>query len=227
MKWLIDALTSSLGRKIIMSLSGLFLISFLIVHLSGNLNLLKDDNGATFNVYSAFMSTNPLIRVLEIGLVVGFALHIYTGIYLLRYNQQARPIQYAISPKSEASWFSKNMGLSGIAVLLFLLLHLKNFYWEYHYGDVSTVTIDGKEYKDMYKITATVFGQWWYTLIYLIAFVLLGFHLNHGFQSAFQTLGLNHVKYNPLIKGLGTILAFVLPAGFAVVAVVMFLKHMA
>jgi len=226
MSWVVKTLTSSVGRKVTMSLSGLFLISFLAVHLSGNFSLLKADGGEAFNIYSDFMSTNPVIRVLEIGLVVGFLTHIFTGIYLLRSNDAARPVKYEVAQKSEASWFSKNMGLSGLIVLFFLLLHLKNFYWEYHYGAVNMVTIGGKEYKDMYKITAEIFGQWWYTAFYLIAFTLLGFHLNHGFQSAFQSLGLNHVKYTPLIKGAGTLVSFAIPAGFAVIAVATFLKSM-
>ncbi len=227
MSWITKTLTSSIGRKVIMSLTGLFLISFLLVHLSGNFLLLKGDEGAAFNLYTKFMTTNPVIRVLELGLVAGFGLHIYTGLLLSRINNKARPVKYHYeNPSVSSNWFSRNMVLSGVIVLLFLLLHLYNFWVRYHFqGDTLNVqTIDGKSYLDMYQAAVETFKMWWYTAVYLLAFLLLAFHLNHGFQSAFQSLGLNHPKYNPAIKGLGTLVAFAIPAGFALIAIAMFLK---
>ena len=217
MSWISNTLASSIGRKVIMALTGLFLISFLVVHLSGNFLLFKNDGGEAFNIYSKFMSTAGIIRVLEIGLLAGFVFHIYTALVLTRNNKKARPIEYATSNNNPAvSWFSKNMGLSGSIILIFLVLHLQNFYWRYHNWDIPTVSIDGEPVKDMYFLVATVFkNEWWVSPIYLVALVLLGFHLQHGFASAFKTLGLEHKKYNPIISGLGNLISILIPLGFA------------
>lgn len=218
MSWISDTLSSSIGRKVSMSLTGLFLVSFLFVHLSGNFLMFKNDGGDAFNVYTKFMSTNTLIRVLEIGLLVGFLLHIYTAFVLTRKNKAARPIGYAVpSNNPKVSWFSTNMGLSGSIVLVFLVIHLMNFYWKFHYDWTKMVLIDNEPHKDMYTLVILVFQhQWWYSLLYVVAMVLLGFHLNHGFQSAFRTLGVDHVKYTPIITGLGVLISILLPIGFAI-----------
>ncbi len=173
------------------------------------------------------MTTSPIIRVLELGLVAGFALHIYTAIVLTKKNQGARPQKYAYEKANEnSSWFSRNMGLSGLIVVLFLFLHLYNFWYAYKFNIEPTIAIEGSEemMKDMHGLVVEVLGKEWYLAIYILAFVLLGFHLNHGFQSAFQTLGLYHRKYTPAIKGLGSLIAVVLPLGFIVVAIACYLK---
>jgi len=217
MSWITNTLTSSIGRKATMSLTGLFLVSFLLVHLSGNFLLFKGDKGAAFNLYSNFMSTSPIIRVLEIGLVSGFLIHMITALMLTNKNKAARPIGYAVSNNNKkVTWFSKNMGLSGSIVLVFLIIHLLNFYFPYHYITMRYVNIEGENYKDMFFLVATVFKQqWWYSVLYILAMVLLGFHLQHGFNSAFQTLGLEHKKYTPMVNGLGNIISIILPLGFA------------
>lgn len=217
MSWISNALTSSIGRKLIMSLTGLFLVSFLFVHLSGNFLLFKNDGGEAFNLYSKFMSTNPMVRVLEIVLVLGFALHIVNAFLITKRNKAARSISYAVANDNvKVSWFSKNMGLSGSIVLVFMIIHLLNFYFPYHYTWDKTMMIEGEEVKDMYTLVAVVFKtEWWYSILYLVALVLLGFHLNHGFQSAFRTLGVDHVKYTPTIVFIGKLISVILPAGFA------------
>lgn len=221
MSWLTNTLTSSLGRKLVMSLTGLFLISFLVVHLSGNFTLLLDDT-APFNQYTKFMSTNGVVRVLEIGLLLGFVLHIYTAILLTNKNRGARPVKYAYEkPAANSSWFSRNMGLSGTVVLLFLGLHLYQFYFGYKMMPEPT---EEGAIKDMYGIVVATLKQPLFLGLYILAFVLLGFHLNHGFQSAFQTLGLNHKKYTPFLKGLSTLTAVVLPLGFIFIAIACAMK---
>jgi len=217
MSWIRDTLTSSIGRKVSMSLTGLFLVSFLIVHLSGNFLLFKNDSGNAFNLYAHFMSTNPLLRVLEIGLLAGFLIHIGTAFLLTTKNSAARPQGYAYSANSpKVTWFSRNMGLSGSIVLVFLIIHLLNFYFPYHYGFDQYVNIEGESYKDMYSLVATVFkNEWWYSILYILAMFLLSFHLQHGFASSFQSLGLEHKKYTPIIEGLGTLIAILIPLGFA------------
>ena len=232
MSWLKTTLTSSIGRKVIMALSGLFLITFLAVHLAGNIPLILQDE-ALFNQYTKFMSTNGLIRVLEIGLVVGFGFHIVTAFMLTGANKAARPVKYAYEkPSANSSWFSRNMVLSGVIVLLFLGLHLFQFYFGYKFMDAPEPAMvkdaNGvmvENLKDMYGLVYATLGNPIFMGIYVLTFVLLAFHLNHGFQSAFQTLGVNHPKYTPMIKGLGTLIAFALPLGFVVVAVGVFLIH--
>ncbi len=216
MQWFIKTLTSSIGQKILMSITGFFLILFLIVHISGNLLLFKGDGGVAFNAYAHFMSTAMILRVAEIILVLGFGLHIYTAWLLTRHNTQSRPQNYVYTqPQANSSWFSRNMGLAGSIVLIFLLVHLHNFWFRYKF-QAEIPLVAGGDYKDMYWLVKTVFIQeWWYSILYIVAMVFLSFHLVHGFESAFQTLGINHKKYTPLIKTIGLLFAIVVPAGFA------------
>lgn len=225
MSWFSKAASSSIGRKLTMGLTGLFLVSFLVVHLVGNLQLFYADGGKAFNVYSHFMSTNGVIRILELGLVAGFVLHIYTSYVLTQKNKAARPIAYATPSQSKVSWFSKNMGLSGSIVLVFLIIHLKNFWFTYKFGQLPTQTYEGLEYKDMYYLVDSVFSnEWWYSILYIVAMILLGFHLNHGFQSAFRTFGLDHKKYTPLIVQLSGLISVVIPALFAAMPIYFMIK---
>ncbi|SHJ02866.1 succinate dehydrogenase / fumarate reductase cytochrome b subunit [Hymenobacter daecheongensis DSM 21074] len=213
MSWISKTFSSSIGRKIIMALTGLFLCSFLVVHLIGNLQLFKDDGGAAFNIYSHFMGTNPLIRTLEWGLVLGFGFHIYEALILTRRNQAARGIGYVESrPSQNSSWQSRNMGLLGTIILVFLLVHLYNFFWRARFGDLDP---DINNNDDLYTLVVSSFHQWWYVLLYVLAQVALCYHLIHGFRSAFQTVGLNHRKYTPAIKIFGYVFSVVVCAGFA------------
>ena len=224
MNWLIKILISSLGQKILMSLTGFFLISFLLVHLTGNLMLFKNDGGTAFNAYANFMSTAGIVRVAEIILVLGFLLHIFVAWQLTRHNQQTRPQHYAYTrPDTNSAWTSRNMGILGSIILIFLLIHLYNFWFQYKFhADIPLVPDAG--YKDMYWLVQKVFiEEWWYSILYIVAMVFLGFHLAHGFESAFQTLGIHHQKYTPFIKKLGLLFAIVVPAGFASMPIYFFL----
>ena len=204
--------SSSLGKKYLMALTGLFLCSFLVIHLLGNVALFT--NPVQFNEYTRFMSSNPIIRVMEIVLVLGFLTHIIDAIMLSRANRLAKPTKYAMD-KKKSSWYSRNMGLTGSIILAFLILHLQSFWYEYKFGEVlMTKDSNGDEIKDMYTIVITAFEQWWYSSIYLIAMILLGSHLNHGFQSAFQSIGLRHKKYTPSLKKIGTGFALLITLGF-------------
>ena len=204
--------SSSLGRKYLMAITGLFLCSFLLVHLIGNVALYTDP--VKFNEYTRFMSSNPLIRVMEIILVVGFLAHIIDAVLLTKANKAAQPVKYAMDKKN-SSWYSRNMGLTGSIILAFLVLHLQSFWYQYKFGEVVyALDSNGEEIKDMYTIVETAFQQSWYAGIYVIAMVLLGSHLNHGFQSAFQSVGLRHKKYTPTIKKLGTAFAVLITLGF-------------
>ncbi|MTI20457.1 succinate dehydrogenase cytochrome b subunit, partial [Fulvivirga sp. RKSG066] len=216
MSWFTNAMSSTLGRKVLMALTGLFLITFLIVHLSGNFQLLLDDGGEAFNVYAKFMTTNPIIKTTSYLLYATFLVHIIWAIILTVHNKKSRPVDYAMTKGStNSTWSSRNMGILGTIILIFLIIHLRNFWYEMHWGGIETVNYDGEEYKDLYSVVSAAFSEWWYVAIYVAAMLGLMFHLFHGFKSAFQTLGLNHPKYNPVIRVVGYAIAVIIPALFA------------
>lgn len=205
-----------------MALTGLFLILFLAVHLTGNLQLLKSDGGRAFNIYTKFMTTNPLIKIIGYVNYTFILIHIIWAIILTRKNRAARGTEgYAVS-KNSSHWTSRNMGILGTFIALFLVIHLRGFWYEMHWGGIATTNYDGVAYKDLYAVVDAAYSQWWYVLIYVVSMLLLAFHLFHGFGSAFQTLGLNHVKYNPIIRFAGVAFAIIVPALFALIPIVMF-----
>ena len=213
MSWFTKTFSSSIGRKIIMSLTGLFLCTFLVVHLIGNFQLFKNDDGVAFNVYSHFMGHNPVIRTIEWGLVLGFGFHIYEAALLSWRNKSARAHGYVQwQAKQNSEWTSRNMGILGSIILVFLIVHLYNFFWRARFG---TLDPDINKNDDLYKLVVSSFHQWWYVILYVAAQASLGYHLWHGFRSGFQTLGLNHRKYMPLIKNFGYAFAVIISAGFA------------
>lgn len=216
MGWLSKTFTSSVGKKLIMAVTGLFLISFLIVHLSGNFLLLKNDNGAAFLQYSEFMKTNPVILVMEVVLFLGFIFHAFSGFRLALENKKARPVGYAVNRASEnSSFFSRSMVWTGSIVFIFLVIHLKSFFIDHKVAGWLGATHE----ETLFQAAVSAFQNPLYTGFYVVAMVILGFHLNHGFQSAFQTLGLNHKKYTPLIEKLGLIYSIVVPVLFAYVPI--------
>jgi succinate dehydrogenase / fumarate reductase cytochrome b subunit len=206
-----------------MALTGLFLVIFLVVHLAGNLQLLKSDGGESFNLYAKFMTTNPLIKTVSI---VNFALilvHIIWAVLLTRRNRAARgPEGYAVN-RNSSHWTSRNMGILGTFILIFLVVHLSNFWYKTHWGPIDVVNYNGVEAKDLYKVVNAAYAQWWYVVLYVVSMGLLAFHLWHGFISAFQTLGANHPKYSPVIRFVGKAFAIVVPALFALIPIWMYL----
>jgi succinate dehydrogenase / fumarate reductase cytochrome b subunit len=207
-------LGSSVTKKLVMALAGLFLITFLIIHLSINLFLLSD-NPDPFNKAAHFMATNPIIKVFEVILLAGFLIHIVLGILLQIQNWIARPRRYKVTYTSQTSFFSKYMIYLGIIILIFLILHFFNFYF------VKLGLVKGDP-ENFYGMVHELFRIPSYTVIYIFCFVILSFHLHHAFQSAFQTLGLNHKKYTPVIKGIGLIYSIVVPLGFAIIPLIIF-----
>lgn len=227
MSWFTKAMSSTLGRKVLMALTGLFLIIFLVVHLSGNLQLLADDGGQSFNVYAKFMTSNPIIKTTSYLLYATFLVHIIWAIILSANNRKARPIGYAVSKGStNSTWSSRNMGILGTIIFIFLVIHMRNFWYEMHWGGIPKVNYDGSEVKDLYTVVNASFAQWWYVALYVVSMIGLMFHLFHGFKSAFQTLGLNHPKYNPVIKGVGYAFAVIVPALFAAIPIIMYLNNL-
>ncbi len=259
----------SIGQKVVMALSGLFLVTFLFVHVGGNLLLYAplfgySGEGAVFNAFVRFMTTNPLIKILEYGLAAGFLIHIIYGFIISIQNNGARPIKYAYSggKNTGSSWFSRNMFWTGVIVLIYLAVHIPMFYGKYHFGhegnmkmtlseayaenvkvkkDIKSedgrIIVEKGDYifnkdwlrlKDagvdinqqvnvmsMTQLTKDSFKNPLIALFYFLSMIFLAFHLTHGFQSGFRTLGLVHRKYMPLIKAIGYFIAIVIPILFA------------
>ena len=205
-----------------MALTGIFLILFLTVHLAGNLQLLHDDGGKAFNVYAEFMGTNPLIQFVSKGNFALIVVHIIWAIALTRKNREARGVQGYAIPNKKSAWASRNMAILGFLILIFLVIHIQNFYYKAHFGSLPMQTYDGKEVRDLYAEVVFIFSQGWYVALYVVCMIGLAFHLWHGFASAFQTLGLNHVKYNPVINFVGKAYAIIVPLLFAYIPLRMF-----
>jgi len=208
-------LFSSISKKFIMALAGLFLLMFLPVHLVVNLMLLKSDPDP-FNKAAHFMATFPLIKVVEILLLAALIIHFSWGIYVQFKNWLSRPAGYAVRSKTETSFFSRFMIWTGASILTFLIIHFFNFFFM-RFGWVS-----GNP-EDFYSVAHELFKIPVYNYIYLICFALLGLHLFHAFSSAFQTLGLNHRIWTPVIKFLAFIYAILIPAGFASISLIIWL----
>ena len=224
MSWFFNFLTSSIGRKLLMSLTGLFLISFLPIHLLGNLQLLNNDGGTSFNVYAKFMTSNPVIKTVSFLLYGSIILHVVQGLLIWGKNKTAKGSKYAVSSTKTTTFSSRNMGWLGMIILVFLILHLFQFWFKMKMGYLDMVNIDGAQVKDLYTPVALAFSQWWYVLIYVVSMIVIGLHLYHGFQSSFQTLGLNHKKYTPLIHGIGTAYSILIPLGFALIPILFYIR---
>lgn len=221
MSWITDTLYSSLGKKLVMSLTGLFLIVFLLTHLAGNVSLLLNDGGVVFNTYAHFMKHNKLIVASEVVLFLGFIYHIILGLSLYSSNKSARPTSYAYSSKTQTErWTSKYMGPFGMVILAFLILHLYDFFRFKYFVASEMVSIDGENVANLYKIVHDTYaGSIIHVIIYPVAMFVVALHLHHGFQSTFQSLGVNHPKYSPIIKRIGTAYAIAVPLAFALIPI--------
>lgn len=206
-----NVISSSISKKFVMALAGLFLLLFLPVHLIINFMLLKPDPGP-FNKAAHFMATFPIIKIFEILLAAAILIHISWGIYLQIKNWLARPIGYVIGSKTKTSFFSKFMIWTGASILTFLVLHFFNFYF------IRLGLVSGNP-EDFYSVAHALFKIPAYNYIYLVCFAILGLHLFHAISSAFQTLGLNHRVWTPVIKVFAWIYAIIIPLGFAIISI--------
>ena len=212
---------SSIGRKLLMALSGFFLLIFLLQHFV--INLLSVISMDLFNQVSHFMGTNFLVQfILQPVLIWGVIFHLLMGMYLDRKNKSARPIGYVMeSPGDNSSWISRNMLVTGIMIMLFLALHFYDFWIpeikiKYINGDMSG--LHNGEFRYWHELNHK-FHDIYRVIIYSIAFVFLSLHLMHGFQSSFQTVGVRHLKYTPTIRLFGYLYAIIIPAGFISIAI--------
>lgn len=209
--------SSSIGKKVLMGVTGLFLISFLLVHCFINSLIFFNDGGETFNKGAEFMGTNWLIRTMEIVLFGGIIAHIALALKLTIDNRKARPVGYMVTNgNANSTWYSRWMGLLGTLILMFLIIHLKHFWVVSRFTDHIT---SGEE--TLFQEMVEVFENPIVVLIYCLSMISLAYHLLHGFQSAFQSLGLNHKKYTPIIKAAGTAFSILIPLIFASMPIVM------
>lgn len=209
---------SSIVRKFIMALSGLFLIIFLITHLVIN-SLTLASSKDLFNEAAHFMATNPIIYAMQYVLALGFIIHIGMGIKLTIQNKRARSQEYVYNKMSKnTDLSSRSMIVSGGLVIVFLALHLRDYFYQMKFVGLPEGTTD-------YDLVVNLFTNPYYTAVYVIAFIVLGIHLNHGFKSAFQSMGANHKKYNPLIKIVSTAYSIVIALGFSTIAIFHFINQ--
>jgi succinate dehydrogenase / fumarate reductase cytochrome b subunit len=208
-----------------MALTGLFLCVFLIAHLAGNLQLLdmSPEGQLKFNAYAKFMTTFPLVKVVSYLLYASILFHAFDGFLLTIQNRKARPVKYAFEkPGANSAWYARQMALLGTLILVFLVIHMKHFWYEMHWGELG---MDADGNKDLYTLVAAAFTQTWYVALYVVMMGVLAFHLLHGFSSSFQSLGLNHPRYTPIIKNVGVFFAVIVPIFFALIPVWMFVNR--
>lgn len=208
---------SSIGKKITMSLTGLFLCTFLVEHLVGNLLLFVGDGGESFDAYSEFMAGNFVIRTIEFVLLFGFLGHIVSGYLVWRKNRTSRSTDYEVYRLNENSpiW-SRNTMLTGSIVFIFLVIHLRTFFLPLRFDDPTP---------SPYFLVVQAFTNGWYCAFYVFALILLAYHLRHGFQAAMQTLGLRNSRYEGLINAIGAIFWLLIPLGFASMPVYFYFFH--
>ena len=214
---------SSIGQKLLMSVTGLFLIVFLAVHLTANLFLLAGSDA--FNVVSHFMGTNPLIQLMQPALAAGFIVHIIYASILTLQNQKARPGKYnTVNQKNSSSWASRNMFVLGGLVLVFLVMHILNFFWKIKVsGDplLAHIDVDGVHMENAYALVVGLFQDpslgILYSGLYVVGAIFLGLHLHHAFWSALQTVGWSNDVWRKRWEIIGDIYAVVIAGGFSII----------
>ncbi|HEU4718314.1 MAG TPA: succinate dehydrogenase cytochrome b subunit [Bacteroidia bacterium] len=206
-------LTSSIGKKTVMALSGLFLILFLLEHIYGNVLLYFGDGGAAFNEYSHDAVRNILIRIIEVVLFLAIAAHVAQALILTGENRRARPVKYAVNGVSQTSpWVSRNMLLTGGVVFFFIVVHLYNFFVPYR---IMGTVGHGDEQLTIAEKVAEALGNPLYAGLYLAGVIFLALHLSHALASAFHTLGLDNKKYASTWKMVSTCFAVLMGIAFA------------
>lgn len=211
MKSLIAFLQSSIGKKVLMSLTGLFLCIFMLEHLAGNLLLFANDGGKMYEEFSEFLVSNPVIRVIEIVLFASLFAHAISGVVVWIQNRRSRPKKYEVYHLDEnAELASRITMLSGSVIFFFLVVHLSSFFWP--------LRISGSDH-GAYELVRQKFSNPWFSAFYVFALVMIAYHLRHGFQSAFQTLGLRGNRYEGWLNFFAFIFWFVVPLGFAIIPV--------
>ena len=229
MKWS-QFFTSSVGKKLVMSLTGIFLILFLVVHVGLNACIWANDNGEMFNKSAHFMGSTVVIRLMEVGLFIFLLLHIIQGYLLESKNLSRRGRGYKINLGEKASkWYSRTMGLLGTILLLFLIIHINHFWISSRFGGMwnvqplAEVEYNGKMYHNLYALMIQIFQNPIVVVFYVFGCISLAYHLMHGFQSAFRTLGVYNNRYLVMLRAIGVGFSVLVSVGFAMMPVSIYL----
>ena len=214
----------TLTRKILMSLTGLFLCFFLVIHFLGNLQLFMSADAAklSFNAYSHLLAGNPIIKAVSYVLYASIVLHALDALYITMQNRKSGAKLTNDRRGRASKWYRRNMGILGFAILIFLVLHFQNFWYYYKFGSLP---LDEQGNKDLYTLVVTSFQEWWIVLVYLVGIIALYYHLVHGVQSAARTLGVFHPKYVRWISVAGFIYSTLICLGFALMPVYVYFKY--
>ena len=211
--------STSIGKKLQMSLTGLFLILFLLVHCYINAQIFYMDGGKRFHEAADFMGTNFVIRTVELGLFAFLFIHIIQGLLLWSKNRSRRSVGYQVSAGNKTSaWYSRSMALLGTLILMFLVLHLFKFWGPNRFSQLT-----GGVELELYDLMREEFQLTWVVVVYVLGCISLGWHLIHGFYSAFQTLGLNTFKYKGIIRTIGIGFSIIVPLIFALMPIAFYM----
>jgi len=217
--------TSSVGKKLVMAFTGIFLILFLVVHAGLNACIWANDKGLMFNKAAHFMGSFVVPRVLEIGLFVGIFLHIIQGYMLTLENRSKRSVGYAVNYSKGSKWYSRSMALLGTLLLMFLVMHIYHFWTPSRLGGIAGIKSltmfdkNGVEYHNLYAEMKLVFENVYVVILYVLACGSLAYHLAHGFQSAFKTIGIHNKRYHAMISSIGYGFAILIPLVFAMMPI--------
>jgi succinate dehydrogenase / fumarate reductase, cytochrome b subunit len=224
--------TSSIGKKFVMALTGLFLISFLVVHVGLNACIWANDNGELFNVGAHFMGSTIVVRIMEIGLFLGIILHLVQGYILTAEYQKKRPVGYSVDYGNRGSrWYSRSMGLLGTLLLLFLIMHIYHFWVPSRLGGIANIRPleetnypdSPKVYHNLYLEMINVFKNPIVVILYVLGCISLAYHLMHGFESAFRTIGVHNNRYLIMLRYTGRAFAIIVSLAFAMMPISMYL----
>ena len=227
-------LKSSLAKKYAMALTGLFLCSFLVGHLLGNLQLFipGEEGRIAFNEYALFMTTFPVVKILSYLTYASVLFHVVDGIALTLQNRKARPVRYAVEKGSANSgWSSRNMGILGTLILVFLVTHMQNFWWKMHFSEMPMHEINGEQLKVLYTVVLDYFNPAINSFaavavaVYVAGMAAMGFHLWHGFASGFQSMGVRHETYTRWIEAAGKAFALIVPLAFASIPLYLYMTQ--
>lgn len=221
------ALNPLFFRKTIMAATGLFLCIFLIVHLSANCILLLPEEVARgmYNSYSTTLRESPLIKVVAYLLYLSILLHVVYALLITIRNRRAKPGRYVVNHSREnSSWTSQNMGLIGTMILLFIVVHLANFWARIKLGIGEAPGMDADGHVDVYEVTYSLFQNIYYVAFYTLLMIPLGLHLHHGLKSGFKTLGFYHKKGLRTLAKVSLVYAVIMAVGFGVIPFIVYLK---
>ena len=223
---MISYFNSTIFRKTLAVLTGLFLVLFLLGHLLGNLQLFipGEDGQKQFNEYALFMTTNPAVKILSVLTYSSIILHTVLTLFLVFQSSNARDVKYLQSSgNANSTWGSKNMAVLGTLILVFIVIHMKSFWYEMHFGVIG---LDPWGNKDLHTVTVTAFNELWYVLFYVLSMAVLAIHLKHGVESVFQTLGIKTRRYVSLIHKAAYGFALIVPAVFASIPIYLYVTQL-